>query len=331
MGPRIFASQYKDQPAVSLETDTLLVQFLPSIGAKMCSLVYKPRGFELLVQRPGKDYLLQPYDGDYVAAECSGFDDMFPTIDACHYEAFPWKGTRIPDHGEVWSIPWDHTIESDRVRFVTYGVRFPYRLEKQMSFAAPTVLRMDYRLINLSAFDFDFLWAAHTMFNLEEGVELVLPPGIERVVATFTMGGCMDRYGEEFPWPSFQLPDGTMRDLRRIRPKETREADKYFVKGVMPEGWCGLKYHQSDFTLALSFPVEHVPYLGILTNEGGWDDLYNIFLEPCTAPFDRPDVAKLHKAVSTVAAKSAYEWHLTISLAEGTSLKGVGEDGTLVT
>lgn len=123
MTARIGQSRYKDQPAVTIQSDQIAAQFLPGIGAKMCSRVCKPLGFELLVQRPGKEYVLQPYDGDYVAGECSGFDDMFPTIDECFYESYPWKGTRIPDHGEVWSIPWQHSMEDNRLHFSTHGVR----------------------------------------------------------------------------------------------------------------------------------------------------------------------------------------------------------------
>ncbi len=67
---------------------------------------------------------------------------MFPTIDRCYYERYPWQGTPIPDHGEVWSIPWSATITGDQLHMATYGVRFPYRLEKWISFSDPAALRM---------------------------------------------------------------------------------------------------------------------------------------------------------------------------------------------
>ena len=35
-------SRYKDQPAITLESAKIAAQFLPGIGAKMCSLIYKP-------------------------------------------------------------------------------------------------------------------------------------------------------------------------------------------------------------------------------------------------------------------------------------------------
>ena len=58
-----------------------------------------------------------------------------------------------------------------------------------------------------------------------------------------------------------------------------------------------------------------VPHLAILPAEGGWQDLYSIFLEPATASFDRLDVAHVRSECSTVKAAATYEWHLDVHLA----------------
>ena len=311
---RITPSTYKELQAVTLENDRLQVQFLPGCGAKMSSLVYKPADLELLVQRPDPTYGLQPYDGDYVAGECSGFDDMFPTIDECFYERYPWQGTRIPDHGEVWSLPWALSSSAEGLHFSVHGIRFPYRLEKRVRLAGETTLRIDYRATNLCGFDLDFLWAAHIMLNLEEGSELSLPPGTDRIVNTFSYSGLLGQYGDEAAWPMVTSRDGRKVDLRKLRPKTVADAAKYWVKGALPEGWCELSYPQSRVRLRLSFPVEQVPYLGILPNEGTSQDLYSIFLEPATGTFDRIDVARLRGECSTLPGNGSYVWYLEIVL-----------------
>ena len=318
MDYRVYETLYKDLAAMTVESEALAAQFLPGSGGKLASLLYKPRGLELLVQRPGATYLRQPYDGDYLAGECSGCDDMFPTIDACFYQTYPWKGTPIPDHGEVWSLPWDCRVDAGRLHLVAHGVRFPYRLEKWAGTPEPATLQIDYRLTSLSDFDMDFMWAAHMMVNLEEGAELVLPPGVRQVVNRLSFNGRLGRYGDVLDWPHCTTADGTAHDLSRLRPKSVRDADKYFVKGALPEGWCALKLPQSHLTLRLSFPVEQVPYLGVLPNEGGFQDLYNIFLEPCTASFDDLNVAKVRGECSTLRAHSTREWSLRITVAEDT-------------
>lgn len=317
METKTYPSTYKDQQAITIETETIRAQFLPSVGAKLASLIYKPINYELLVQRPGENYLLQPFDGDYVAGECSGMDDMFPTIDQCYCDQYPWEGVKMADHGEVWSLQWDHRVEEKRLYFGVNGVRFPYRLEKWISFTDSNILRLEYQLTNLSPFDFDFVWAAHAMINIDSGTELVLPEGVSEIVHTFCIGGDFGKYGDIFPWPEAKLPDGNTIDFRKIRSKSTIEAYKYYINGQMPEGWCRLNYKDRDFSLALSFPIEKVPHLGILPNEGGWQDIYNIFLEPCTATFDRPDAARYRGEVSTVKANSIYQWYLDIHIEKG--------------
>src|SRR5262249_55923654 len=154
----------------------------------------------------GDTYSLQPYDSDYVAGECSGCDDMFPTIDACFYERYPWQGVKIPDHGEEWSIGWNHLVEGGRVHFESHGVRCPSMIERSVTCNGASTLRLDYRFTNQSGFDFDLVWAAHTMINLEDGVELVLPPGVTQVACPL---GTLSKYGQVLPWPKFIKPDGT--------------------------------------------------------------------------------------------------------------------------
>ena len=75
-------------------------------------------------------------------------------------------------------------------------------------FRDAAMLRIDYRLTNLSPFDLDFMWAAHMMINLEEGAELALPDGVRKFVIALELDGSLGRYGDEFAWPVATLPDG---------------------------------------------------------------------------------------------------------------------------
>lgn len=314
MSIQISNSTYKDQPAVTLQSESMRAQFLPSIGGKMSSLTDTASGFDVLMHRPGDAYRMQPYAGVYVDGECSGLDDMFPTIEACHYERFPWRGTELPDHGEVWSLPWSHAVEDEQLRMTVHGVRLPYRLDKTVRFAGARTLRIDYTLSNLSPFPFDYMWVAHPILTMDEDSRLILPEGTKRIVSVFSSGGELGAHGDEFDWPIATLPNGQQRDLSRMAPKSTARAAKYWVKGPMTEGWCALTYPSRKLKLTLDFPIETVPYLGILPNEGV-GDLYNMFLEPATASFDRPDDALKRGQCPQIAGNSSVVWHLAISIA----------------
>ncbi len=330
MSVNIYDSNYKDQNAVTLESNLIKTQFMPEIGSKMCSFIYKPEDVELLIQRENEKYKLEPYDGNYINGECSGFDEMFPSISECYYESYPWKGIKIPDHGELWSIPWEHEIGDSKLVMEAYGVRFSYKIKKSVYFIDENILRIDYELKNLSDFNFDFMWAAHPMFILEEGSEIILPKKVTKIVTTMSYSRRIGEYGDENTWPSFYSKKGKEEKLNIIRPKNVKDAEKYFIKDKIPEGWCALRYSKSNIILALSFPVNKVPYIAILPNEGGWNSLYNIFIEPCTSSFDRLDVAKLRGEYSSVGPKSKYIWHLNLTISKVKDFKTVNADGHLI-
>ena len=105
--------------------------------------------------------------------------------------------------------------------------------------------------------------------------------------------------------------------------------EKYYFQDALDEGWCAVRAPAGGL-LALSFPVARVPYLGILLNEHAWDDRYNIFLEPCTASFDRIDVSRLRGQGSRVKARGTYSWHLCMTIDRmqlGEQLHGFTEEG----
>ena len=311
MPTQIEPSSYKDRAAVTMKTSVLSAQIMPSRGSTMTSLRWLPAGIELLRQRAGDRFLAGSYGGSFVAAERAGFDEMLPTIDACFCDQEPWQGTPMPDHGELWAIPWEYETAGEELVLKVAGVRFPYVLEKRLRFRDDSVLRIDYSLRNLSPFDLPFLWAAHPDFALHADAELELPGGVTELVRLFGTGAV---YGESVRWPFHVEPDGASRDLRQVRASGTARAAKYYVRGRMPEGWCAVRFPRLGMRVKLSFPVEKVPYLAILPNEGGIDGLRELFIEPCTASYDRPDLARLRGELSVLPARGSLTWYLEIAV-----------------
>ncbi|RIH63977.1 hypothetical protein D1164_16720 [Mariniphaga sediminis] len=306
----IIHSRYKNKSSIVLENIKLRAEFIPAPGGKLASLINKETGYEYLLQRANKHYRDQSFAGVYVDGECSGFDDMFPTIDACRYGNEPWEGVEMADHGEVWSLPWRYLVDNDTLRMSVTGVRFPYTLEKEVYFTHEDSLRIDYTLTNNSPYDFEFLWAGHLMLNMEEGTRVEVPEGCKQVVTVLSNGG--RKFGDVSHWPFLKDNLGNTCRADIARAKAVKGFEKYYFTGRLTEGWCRLKYPDNKNSLKISFPESTVPYLGILMNEGGWDELYNIIIEPCTVCYDRPDVAKEHGQVSKVGAKGTYKWYIEI-------------------
>lgn len=306
MGILVYESYYKNIRAVTLENDLLKVQFTPEYGGKMVSFIYKPAFRELLQQAEGEEYKVLKYDGNYVAAECSGFDDMFPSIDRMLYPDAPWKGVEIPDHGEVCGLGWDWKMAGDCLRMWVHGVRFPYRFEKQISFKSDNTLHINYKATNLSLFDMDFLWTAHLMIDSGRGGEIIAPyQDRQDARVVFTSERSLGGYGDIITWPVTRDAFTRDRQINSVKAGNDIDVLKFYFTGKVPEGKCGFCYNDDNTKLILHFPADAVPYLGILIS-----NRHGLILEPCTAAMDRPDMAKLFGQNSILPAGGEYIWYL---------------------
>jgi hypothetical protein len=217
----------------------------------------------------------------------------------------------LADHGEVWSLPWEYKINKDSLSMHVKGVRFPYELEKNILFINENTLQINYELTNNSESVFEFLWAGHFMINIEEGARVMVPEDCKQTVTIITSGN--GKFGDINNWPENKDKDEKSFRSDICRSKDSKGFEKYYFVNKLKNGWCELIYPDNK-KIKVSFPVDTVPYLGILMNENGWDNLYNIFIEPCTVCYDRPDVAKKHGQVSFVPASGKYKWYVEVSI-----------------
>jgi len=311
----ITMGRYKDIDAIVLENDTLSLRILPALGSKLASILFKPMDYELLWQNPGAMYKKTKYGDDYPLGEASGFDEMFPTINRCRCENEPWSGTVIPDHGEVWSLPWDYVIEKDQVVLSVHGIRLPYRLEKKLSLQGSDII-IRYKATNLSPFDIEYIWAAHPLFNASKGMKFIVPAGMSRVINSVP-GSRLRTYGKQYAFPCAMTDQGDEFDLSVVPQQNATGCQKYYFAEKMTEGWCGLHDPERELNIGMAFPREKVPYLGVWVNEGGFDNQYNIAPEPATGGMDCLDAAKLWGMNSVLPAQSSREWWLNISVNSG--------------
>lgn len=286
---------YKDRPAYQVTGERLTAVFLPEDGGKMASLKNGDR--ELLAQAPGEHYLRLLPDGEYVPSECSGFDDMFPTIDPYSPQNGMYRGKTYPDHGEVCRYPMD-VKENDAFLELSFESKlFEIRYGKRIS-CDEGGIAIEYTIENKGEETFPYIWAAHCMLQAHPDAEILFPYAADAPICTM--------FGKQL-------------SRTRTEPRsDDGENYKYYFTEKIAEGWCGYRYADGK-TLMLHYPAEVIRYLGVWVNNGSFKSMYNIALEPCTAPYDKPDAAMASGYCSVLQPGESVNFRLLFTIQEGVS------------
>ncbi len=313
--------QFEGWDAVALESADARLIAIPRLGGKIASLSSLASGREFLWRDPTRPYRLQTYGDDFGNYDASGFDECFPSIGACPYPGFPWDGIEIPDHGELWCIPWNYELLEDETLYMhAHGIRFPYSFEKWITPAQNQAgFTLRYRISNHAPFPFTYLWSAHPLFAAEPGMRIIFPSQ-PQVRLTFALGDRVQgELLQEYTWPWLQAPNGIPLDYSLIGTPDLNANDKVYANAP-PEGWCGLYQPQTGEYLALTFLPEQVPFVGVCINHGGWPFSgvrgYWVALEPCTGYPDRLDHAIEQAVHRILPAYGQAEWTIGLYLGQ---------------
>ena len=317
--------------AITLSHEDIELTVIPELGAKVSSIRWKD--VELLARNPRKPLRPAVYAAPYSQFDASGFDECFPTIGPCAYPEYPWEGIEMPDHGEVWSLPWQPTGKQigrparpsrsgrpfetgPEISLQVSGVRLPYALHKRIKICAPGIILFHYKLTNPSPFAFKYIWSSHPLFAPQPGMRLCLPPG-SRVIVDWSKDSRLGDIWTEHAWPISQDSQGNPVDLGLILPPEVQRVDKLYTTR-MTEGWCALYEPTSGRYTAFVFSPQQIPYIGLSINLGGWPvdepGYYNIGLEPCCGYPDRLDLAMKQGIAACIAPAQSVEWSMLLTI-----------------
>ena len=271
---------YRGLRALVLENDQLRAVFLPELGAKLWSLTYKPVDREMLWQHPRLEPRPAHFGATYDDWFCGGWDELFPN-DAPATVA----GESYPDHGEMWSMPFDWEVVASSpqeitIRLYRSGIVTVTRMEKWVTLrAGEPLLRFRHRIQNDGPFPLDFIWKLHPALRITPDSRIDLPA--RRVLVD---EGFRDRLGPdvaEFQWPLARTANGQSVDMRRIPPPEAATAE--FLYAVeLDAGWCALTDTAQQAGFGLAFDPAVLSSVWVFASYRGWRGLYMTILEPCT-------------------------------------------------
>ena len=284
----IFETIYKNRPALCLESPDISVIVLPFDGGKIASI--KAGEMELIYQRDTKNYKRLFMDTKYTEGECSGFDDMFPTIDSCRMNGFDY-----PDHGEVCRKPFSYDVADDKIN-LSCTVESVNAFYSKTLYVKDEKLYIYYKIENKNECVIPYVWAGHIMLKGEEGASVV------------------SAYGDEVSiTPSFGILPAKEK-LTTLQFYGAHKEYKFYYDEPKENLKCSVLYPGSRMQLDFEIVTGDVRYLGVWMNPGDLNGMYNLAIEPCTAPYDSPPMAEQAEKCSYIQPNSSVEFTLCISL-----------------
>ncbi|HLO29748.1 MAG TPA: hypothetical protein VK249_11465 [Anaerolineales bacterium] len=302
----ISKSTWHDFAAITLESELLRAVIVPDLGAKIVSLYDKRHGREWLVA-PMRSVMQTSYGADFVSQDMSGWDEMLPTIVACS-----WDGVQLPDHGEVWSIPWKLESMEEAVLLSVVGVAMSYCLSRAAALIAPNCLELRYTLTNTGQIAVPYLWAAHPQFAADENTRIILPPEVESVVNVIDGDPVWGKAGGVSGWPEAASADGRRWRLDRIASALNHTCRKFYIPPDQPVSWAALVDENLGCRLRLDWSSSAAPYLGLWVDEGMYNSAPVAALEPSNGYYDSLETAIRNKRVAVLDVRKAQSWSIRI-------------------
>lgn len=302
---------------VTLTNGLIELAVLPQIGGKMTSLRRTASGREFLLQPPERPYRQAAYGARFESYDTSGFDECLPTVAECEYPQGRFARTLLPDHGELWSIPWQYELRENELWLAAAGRRLPYIFRKRIRLENKTVV-IAYELVSVSDEPFQYLWSAHPLLNVESGCRIVLPSDVSSLLINSSHRNRLGHSGTECNWPVHKTAVRDF-DLSVVGSRRDLTADKLFTSRLA-RGWCALHYPASDESITYRFDAERVPYLGLWICQGGWPSEQaghlTVALEPCTSRFDSLAEAISNQECERLEPRATKRWELRIEVTQ---------------
>lgn len=305
-----------------LENDKLRIVVLPEIGGKM---------IRLSSQKTQRQYLLEPqnrngsyhrpfYGAVFENYDTSGFDECFPTISESVYP-FPVNNENIifPDHGEVWSVPWNYSFTGSILELSVAGKKFNYEFRKEITLQ-DNQISIRYSLINLYDQPFYYIWSAHPLLKVTPGDQIFLSTNVEQLFLNWASESRLGMFGDKVPWPIIDSKHPRL-DYSVVQEKSLAQAIKGFTNRL-EESSAAVYFHNSGESLVFESSDPGNNYLGLWLCYGGWPEQgdmkhLTVAIEPCSGRPDTLEEAVRRGEAAVVQSQEKRSWQLDIKLETG--------------
>jgi hypothetical protein len=224
------------------------IEVLPELGGKISSLTHLPSGLELLF-RSSRPLRPRSTGDSFADHDASGWDECFPSIAAEEIE-IGGRVARLPDHGELWTLPFAARRDGDALALEARGACLPYAYRKRIALDHGRV-DVAVEIENLGDEAWSANWVLHALCRWEDDLELAAPPGC--------------------PAPSLPPPGGA--------------GKAWFYRPL--EGRCGIGYPALGMEFRVEWDIAILPAAALWATNGGYRGERNLAWEPAMAPCDK--------------------------------------------
>jgi len=320
LGIKIHSEPYLGLDSVVIENNLLRIRVVPELGCKIVEIYDLENDHEWLWRDKSRPIKLAKYGDAYDRYDISGFDECFPNIGISKYPEN--DEVELPDHGEIWSLPWKVTDFAANFSASVIGKLFNYRFTRKISLEGRKIT-LSYSVSNDGDSEFKYMWSAHPLFKIDEGMQIEIS-GNPKMLKEFGFGGRIGDDGEawygghlsEHTWSKVVGSDGNLNDMSEVSLAKIL-TDKVVLDAPI-DGVVKLKKLKSGRALTMKFAPSEVPFLGICYNFGAWpltgEPATWVALEPTTGRTDRLDECMKLGSANILKAKESKTWQIELEI-----------------
>lgn len=281
----------------------MALTIVPELGGKIFRLVDRTTGSDWMWVPPDGRGLFRNQSGDsFAQSTLAGADECFPTVAACRF-----RGRLLPDHGELWTVPWQILTQSTgALNLEARAPISPFLFQRAIEVKGASAC-FTYSVRNIGVQEEPFLWAFHPLLCFEPGDYLEIPASSARIDSQINtpFGSRGDQIVLPEPAPGVRLD---RMDFGPLGPA----AVKYFTDTITT-GRAALVRPSLGRRLVFEFDRAQLDTVGVWINAGGWAGYKHVAIEPTNGAPDPLDIATVWNRCSRLLPEQSCRWAMTLT------------------